>query len=65
MGFFDSGFFHQTSSPSLVKTHLEGFRIFLNIQGVIRVCNQLPSVFIHYRGVETPWCTVPGLETDR
>ncbi len=38
-------FFHQTSSPSLVRHAWKGFQIFSNIRGVIRVCNRLPGVF--------------------
>jgi hypothetical protein len=40
---FYSGFFHQTSLPSLFRHAYKGFQIFLDIRGVIRVCNRIDS----------------------
>jgi hypothetical protein len=42
---------HQTTSPSSIRHCLQGYRIFSNIRGVIRIRNWLPNVFTR---VETP-----------
>jgi hypothetical protein len=38
-----SGFFRQTPSPGPNRHAQDGFRIFSNIRGVIRIRNRLPG----------------------